>query len=69
MAKEYHPDKNPAHGDRFKEISFAYEVLSNRERREIYDMRGMDGIKEGGGGMLVSFHFRARAILCHDDFR
>uniref|UniRef100_A0A915BWQ7 Chaperone DnaJ C-terminal domain-containing protein n=1 Tax=Parascaris univalens TaxID=6257 RepID=A0A915BWQ7_PARUN len=50
LAKEYHPDKNPAHGDRFKEISFAYEVLSNRERRELYDMRGMDGIKEGGGG-------------------
>ncbi|VDN31233.1 unnamed protein product [Gongylonema pulchrum] len=50
MAKEYHPDKNPAHGDKFKEISFAYEVLSNPERRHIYDARGLDGIKEGGGG-------------------
>ncbi|VDK51563.1 unnamed protein product [Anisakis simplex] len=50
LAKEYHPDKNPAHGDRFKEISFAYEVLSNKDRRDTYDMYGMDGLKEGGGG-------------------
>lgn len=50
LAKEYHPDKNPSHGDKFKEISFAYEVLSRPERREVYDERGLDGIKEGGGG-------------------
>uniref|UniRef100_A0A0N5AKM7 DnaJ subfamily A member 2 n=1 Tax=Syphacia muris TaxID=451379 RepID=A0A0N5AKM7_9BILA len=50
LAKEYHPDKNPNHGEKFKEISFAYEVLSNPERREIYDERGLDGIKEGGSG-------------------
>uniref|UniRef100_A0A914RUN6 DnaJ homolog subfamily B member 9 n=1 Tax=Parascaris equorum TaxID=6256 RepID=A0A914RUN6_PAREQ len=62
LAKEYHPDKNPAHGDRFKEISFAYEVLSNRERRELYDMRGMDGIKEGGGGMFVANLFLSRVL-------
>ncbi|CAI5453562.1 unnamed protein product [Caenorhabditis angaria] len=50
LAKEYHPDKNPEHGDRFKEISFAYEILSNPEKRKLYDMRGIDGIKKGGGG-------------------
>ncbi|RCN50703.1 DnaJ domain protein [Ancylostoma caninum] len=49
LAKEFHPDKNPDHGDQFKEISFAYEILSNPERRRLYDMRGLDGIKEGGG--------------------
>ncbi|VDN03143.1 unnamed protein product [Thelazia callipaeda] len=48
LAKEYHPDKNPAHGERFKEISFAYEVLSNPDRRVVYDSRGLDGVKEGG---------------------
>ncbi|XP_074645562.1 dnaJ homolog subfamily A member 2-like [Tubulanus polymorphus] len=52
LAKEYHPDKNPSAGEKFKEISFAYEVLSNPEKRETYDMYGMEGLKEraGGGG-------------------
>ncbi|KAK6009551.1 DnaJ central domain protein, partial [Ostertagia ostertagi] len=34
----------------FKEISFAYEILSNPERRRRYDIGGLDAIKEGGGG-------------------
>ena len=34
----------------FKEISFAYEVLSNPEKRQVYDHHGMEGLKEGGGG-------------------
>ncbi|XP_035679341.1 dnaJ homolog subfamily A member 2-like [Branchiostoma floridae] len=50
LAKEYHPDKNPEHGEKFKEISFAYEVLSNAEKRETYDRYGLDGLKEGAGG-------------------
>ncbi|XP_041125100.1 dnaJ homolog subfamily A member 2 [Polyodon spathula] len=50
LAKEYHPDKNPNAGDKFKEISFAYEVLSNQEKRELYDRCGEQGLREGGGG-------------------
>jgi DnaJ homolog subfamily A member 2 len=50
LAKEYHPDKNPKAGDKFKEIAFAYEVLSDREKRQIYDNYGLQGLKEGGGG-------------------
>uniref|UniRef100_A0A8C8DPM2 DnaJ heat shock protein family (Hsp40) member A2a n=1 Tax=Oryzias sinensis TaxID=183150 RepID=A0A8C8DPM2_9TELE len=50
LAKEYHPDKNPNAGDKFKEISFAYEVLSNPEKKELYDRYGEQGLREGGGG-------------------
>ena len=50
LALKYHPDKNPNEGERFKLISYAYEVLSNPEKRETYDKRGEDGLKEGGAG-------------------
>ncbi|XP_072013309.1 dnaJ homolog subfamily A member 2-like [Amphiura filiformis] len=50
LAKEFHPDKNPEHGEKFKEISFAYEVLSNSDKRETYDRFGMEGLKEGMSG-------------------
>eukprot|EP01114_Cavostelium_apophysatum_P018060 TRINITY_DN5507_c1_g1_i1.p1 TRINITY_DN5507_c1_g1~~TRINITY_DN5507_c1_g1_i1.p1 ORF type:complete len:422 (+),score=123.16 TRINITY_DN5507_c1_g1_i1:192-1457(+) len=50
MAIKFHPDKNPNAGDKFKEISVAYEILSDQEKREMYDRYGEDGLKEGGGG-------------------
>lgn len=49
LAKEYHPDKNPEAGDKFKEISYAYEVLSDSNKRQIYDRYGLKGMKERGG--------------------
>jgi DnaJ homolog subfamily A member 2 len=44
----HHPDKG---GDEntFKEINAAYEVLSNKEKRELYDKYGLEGVKNGGG--------------------
>lgn len=48
LAKEFHPDKNPEAGDKFKEISFAYEVLSDSKKRTIYDKYGLKGMQEGG---------------------
>ncbi|XP_063951808.1 dnaJ homolog subfamily A member 2-like [Lytechinus pictus] len=50
LAKQYHPDKNPEYGEKFKDISFAYEVLSDPEKRETYDHYGLEGLKEGRGG-------------------
>jgi DnaJ family protein A protein 2 len=34
----------------FKKITEANEILSNPEKRELYDKYGMEGVKNGGGG-------------------
>ena len=51
MAMKYHPDRN--HGDKeaediFKEASEGYQVLSDPEKREIYDQYGHEGLRGGG---------------------
>jgi molecular chaperone DnaJ len=50
LARRYHPDVNPGNKDaeeRFKAISFAYDVLSDPDKRKIYDEFGVQGLQTG----------------------
>ncbi|XP_052017228.1 dnaJ homolog subfamily B member 7 isoform X2 [Apodemus sylvaticus] len=67
VALKWHPDKNPENKEeaerKFKEVAEAYEVLSNGEKRDIYDKYGKEGLNGGGGSHLddeseYSFTFR-----------
>ena len=51
LARAAHPDANPGdpHAEeRFKELAEAYEVLSDDQRRQLYDQYGHDGLRSGG---------------------
>lgn len=54
LALKWHPDRNPENKAeaerRFKEISEAYEVLSDKNKRTVYDQFGEEGLKGGMGG-------------------
>jgi molecular chaperone DnaJ len=52
LARQYHPDVNndPNAGERFKEISEAYEILSDDQKRSTYDRFGHAGVNNGGAG-------------------
>ena len=50
LARKYHPDVNPNDPkaeDRFKEVSFAYDVLSDKDKRARYDEFGVQGLADG----------------------
>ena len=63
MAMKYHPDKNKDEGasDKFKEINGANDVLSDPEKRNLYDQYGSDweraSLMEGGRGSSINEMF------------
>lgn len=75
LALKYHPDKNKSAGaeERFKEIAEAYEVLSDKKKRDIYDQYGEEGLHggapngaggpEGGQQFTYEFHGDPRATF------
>ncbi|XP_060610945.1 dnaJ homolog subfamily B member 6-like [Anolis sagrei] len=77
-ALKWHPDKNPDNKQyaeqKFKEIAEAYEVLSDKSKRDVYDCYGKEGLMGRGRptgssranmGSDYMFHFRS----AHDVFR
>ena len=73
LALKYHPDKNKAKEaeEKFKEVAEAYEVLSDKKKRDIYDQLGEEGLRgeaggqgaPGGGAYSYTFHGDPRATF------
>lgn len=79
LALKYHPDKNksPEAEEKFKEVGEAYDVLSDKRKRQIYDQLGEEGLKGGmgnggesargstgmPGGFTYSYHGDPRATF------
>lgn len=64
-ALKFHPDKNPGDAEaekRFKEISEAYEVLSDEKKRKIYDQHGKAGLEGSAGYHAGGFSSMEEAL-------
>ncbi|GAH54710.1 unnamed protein product, partial [marine sediment metagenome] len=70
LAVKYHPDKNRDNSkeaeEKFKEVSEAYKILSDADRKQIYDQYGHAGLQAdlgAGGGGFTGFDFDPRKIF------
>eukprot|EP00475_Leptophrys_vorax_P029742 TRINITY_DN4392_c0_g1_i1.p1 TRINITY_DN4392_c0_g1~~TRINITY_DN4392_c0_g1_i1.p1 ORF type:complete len:324 (+),score=82.14 TRINITY_DN4392_c0_g1_i1:1869-2840(+) len=74
LAMKWHPDKNLENKEeanlRFQEIAEAYEVLSDEEKRKIYDSYGEEGLKQGtpDGNFQGGYHFSGDASKIFEAF-
>ena len=61
MAKKYHPDanlNNPEAEAKFKEVSEAYDILGDKQKRSTYDQFGHAAFEgQGGGGGASGYHY------------
>jgi len=60
LALKWHPDKNTDNKElcekKFKDITEAYSILYDDEKRKIYDLYGYERVKNGGDGFDNNFH-------------
>ncbi|ORX52732.1 DnaJ-domain-containing protein [Hesseltinella vesiculosa] len=64
LALRYHPDKNPESADKFKDISHAYEVLSDEQKRRVYDRYGELGLQMMGTMASPLFDPEVESMIC-----
>ncbi|BFZ02028.1 hypothetical protein BsWGS_05067 [Bradybaena similaris] len=66
LALKWHPDKNPDSKEeakiKFQEISEAYDILSDKKKREVYDLYGKEGVLSGGHKGDEEFNFNPSAF-------
>lgn len=59
QARKYHPDnKETGNEEKFKSINEAYEILSDPEKRSVYDRYGISGLRSTFGESVFDFGFR-----------
>src|ERR1017187_8120266 len=69
LAMKHHPDRNPGDDDaagHFKEAAEAYAVLSDAEKRAVYDRYGLEGLQRAGMPSALQ-GFKAIAIRSEED--
>ena len=72
LAQQHHPDANPGNAEaeaRFKEVSSAYDVVGDEDKRKQYDqvrqMVGSGGFSGAGGGGFLMFYAGDKTKLRH----